>query len=708
MMMRMGGSRLGRRWAAKVLAGAGFAIAVWGRAAEPRPLVVEDLFRMQRLADPQISPDGQWVAYSVSVVDKAENKSRSRIWLVPAAGGPESALPVAPPAEAGKLKHEQHARWSPDGKWLAFESDRSGTPQIYVQPAAGGEARAVTKLGTGAERPVWSPDGGRLGFVSKVRPQFSTLPPGESDAANAKHDAADGQSKVKARVFTKLLYRHWNEWVDGKRLHVFVVPVKDGAATGEAQDWTPGDRDGVPAADTFSAGDEFAFSPDGKELAYTAPPTPAREEAWRTDHDIYTVNLETGDRRQVTTNPAADGLPHYSPDGKYLAYRAQARPGFEADRWQLMLRDRATGMTRSLTADFDASVESFAWGPKSDQIYLVAEEKGNRLIWSVAVTGGPVAKVLDAGANGDVTVAPGGDWLAVTHQSMTRPVEIARVNLAATPGQPTVLTHANDAVFAELLTRPPESVWFTGAAGAKVQMWIVKPPHFDAGKQYPLVFWVHGGPQSAFVNAWSYRWNAQLWAAQGYVVALPNPRGSPGFGQKFVDEISRDWGGKVFEDLMAGLAYMEAQPYVDRKRMAAAGASYGGYMMNWFQGHTDKFKTLITHDGVFSFWGMYGSTEELWFEEWEHGIPWQDADFEKFSPHRFAANFKTPNLIIHGEQDFRVPVSEGLSLFTLLQRKGVPSKLLYFPDEGHWVLKPQNSELWHRTIFEWLDDYLKK
>jgi dipeptidyl aminopeptidase/acylaminoacyl peptidase len=238
-------------------------------------------------------------------------------------------------------------------------------------------------------------------------------------------------------------------------------------------------------------------------------------------------------------------------------------------------------------------------------------------------------------------------------------------------------------------------------------MWILKPPGFDATKKYPLVFWVHGGPQGAFMDAWSYRWNVQLWAAQGYVLAMPNPRGSTGFGQKFVDEISHDWSGKVFEDLMAGLAYMEKQSYVDTKRMAAAGASYGGYMMNWFQGHTDKFKTLVTHAGVFNFATMYGTTEELWFDEWEHGIPWEKPDSDKFSPDRFAADFKTPNLIIHNELDFRVPIGQGMSLFTALQRKGVPSKLLYFPDEGHWVLKPQNSELWHKTVFEWLAEYLK-
>jgi dipeptidyl aminopeptidase/acylaminoacyl peptidase len=286
------------------------------------------------------------------------------------------------------------------------------------------------------------------------------------------------------------------------------------------------------------------------------------------------------------------------------------------------------------------------------------------------------------------------------------PGTITRFRLGEKAPQPLAFTNA--AALAQVKFGAVDSVTVSGAGGTPVQMWIVKPPQFEAGKKYPLVFWVHGGPQSAFLDSWSGRWNAQLWAAQGYVIALPNPRGSTGFGQKFTDEISHDWGGKVFEDLMACLAHLEKQPYIDTTRMASAGASYGGYMMNWFQGHTDKFKTLVTHCGVYDFVSMYGTTEEVWFDEWDHGIPWENPEFEKWSPHKHAAKFKTPNLIIHNELDFRVPISQGLSLFTTLQRKGVPSKLLYFPDEGHWVLKPQNSELWHTTVFEWLAGYLKK
>lgn len=673
-------------------------IAPLSGAAGQRVMELEDLFRIQRVADPQPSPDGRWVAYTTTAVDKTENRTDSDIWLVPSEGGKPRRLTNGP-------KHDRHPRWSPDGKWIAFESNRSGEFQIYVIGVEGGEATKLTSISTEAQQPIWSPDGKRIAFVSAVFPEFSEKAFGESDAANKKKQTERDQSKVKARIIHQLLYRHWDSWVGDKRQHLFVVSFHNGAVEGTPKDLTPGDRDAVPTSSTFSAGDEFDFSPDSKFLAYTATPTPAREEAWSTNHDLYEVNVETGERRQLTSNPAADGLPRYSADGKYLAYRAQARPGFESDRWQLFLYDRHSGERRSLTADFDASVDNFTWMPNSETLVLEAEDHARKPLWTVRRSGGPVKRVFESGVNGDAAVSSDGRFIVFTHQTLSRPVEICRAHLDGANLQ--ILTAANDELFAGLTLSTPESAEFDGAGGDRVQMWIIKPPQFDPARKYPLVFWVHGGPQGAFADSWSYRWNPQLWAAQGYVLALPNPRGSTGFGQHFVDEISKDWAGKVVEDLMRGLAYLERQPYIDTTRMAAAGGSYGGYMVNWFQGHTDKFKTLITHCGVYNFSNMYGATEEVWFDEWEHGIPWETDDFDKFSPHRFAANFKTPQLVIHNELDFRVPLTEGLSLFTTLQRKAIPSKLLIFPDEGHWVLKPQNSELWHQTIFAWLGEYLK-
>ncbi len=664
--------------------------------AQPkRPMQIDDLSRIKRVSDPQLSPDGKRIAFVITEMDKPNNKSSSDIWLIPSTGGDPVRLTNA-------HKHDRHPRWSPDGKWIAFESNRSSSYQIYLTSPDGGEPKQLTDISTEASQAIWSPDGKYLAFVSAVFPEFSDKPYKESDVLNKQKQDDRDKSKVKARVFTKLLYRHWDSWVDDKRQHIFVIPI-DG---GDPRDVTPGDRDAVPTATTFSAGDDFCFSPDGKELAYTATPTPPHEESWSTNHDIYTVNLSTAERKQITTNPAADGFPRYSPDGKYIAYRAQSRPNFESDRWRLMLYDRATEKTRSLTDALDSWVEAFTWAGDSRMLYFEAEEKANKPLWSVSIKGNDLRKVVDDAANEEVDVSQNGKMLIFTHQSLSRPAEIYSV--ASDGKNMRQITHLNDELFSQISFSVPEVVWFTGAGGAKVHMWIVKPPNFDPQTKYPLVFWAHGGPQGAFLNSWSYRWNAQLWAAQGYVLALPNPRGSTGFGQKFVDEISGDWGGKVFTDLMDGLSTAQQLPYVDSTRMAAAGASFGGYMMDWFEGHTDKFKTIITHDGVFNFTSMYGATEETWFDEWEHGIPWETPDFEKFSPHKYAANFKTPMLIIHSELDYRVPLNEGQQLFTTLQRKGIPSKFLYFPDEGHLILKPGNSALWHKTVFEWLESYLKK
>jgi dipeptidyl aminopeptidase/acylaminoacyl peptidase len=669
--------------------------------AQSRPLALADMFRFHRVSDPQLSPDGTRVAYVVTEVLKDENRTNADLWIINADGS------GAPRQLTDSPKRDAHPRWSPDGKWLAFESARDGVSQLYLVPAGGGAPRKLTTLSTGAAQAIWSPDGKALAFVSAVFPEFSAKPFKESDRLNREKQEARDQSKVKARLFDKLLYRHWDAWVEDKRQHLFVVPIAADGSAGEPRDVTPGENDAVPTSSTFSAGDDFSWSPDGREIAYTAPPVPIQDQAWLTNHDIWTVNVVTGERLQLTANAAADGYPQFSPDGKFIAYRAQKRAGFESDRWQLRVRTRAGGDEDwSATEKFDSSVEAMTWTGDSAGFVFPAQDHGTEALFSVGRAGGEPKQLTTGGANGDVSLAAGRDFAVFLRSTTTQPPEIFRLELAS--GQLTQLTHTNDALLAPIAMTAPESVTVKGAGGTPVQMWIVKPPGFDAAKKYPLVFWVHGGPQGAFLDSWSTRWNAQLWAAQGYVVSMANPRGSTGFGQKFTDEISRDWGGKVYDDLMACLGYLEAQPYIDPTRMAAAGASYGGYMMAWFEGHTDKFKCLVDHDGVYNFDSMYGTTEELWFEEWEHGRPWENSDDEKFSPHRYAANFKTPMLIIQNDQDFRVPLQEGLSLFTALQRQRIPSKLLMFPDEGHWVQKPGNSEVWHQTVFEWLAEYLKK
>ncbi len=672
----------------------GLLLSTQPASSADRPLTMNDMFGLKRISDPQISPDGKSVAYVVSVVDREKNASTSTIWLAPAAGGEARQLTGGP-------KHDSHPRFSPDGTKLLFESDRSGEGQLWVLDlVAGGEAKQLTTIATGAATGIWSPDGKHVAFVSAVYPEFSDKPYAESNEANKKKAEEIEKNPVKARVFDKLFFRHWDSWVEGKRQHLFVMP----AAGGEPRDVTPGDIDGYPTSSTFSMGDDFTFTPDSQAIIYTAPAQ--KEEAWSTNHDLWRVPIAGGTALNLTKdNAAADSCPRFSPDGKWIAYRAQSKAGFEADRWQLTVMPAAGGKPRSITAAHDRSIDAFVWGDDAT-IYATSERNGGVPICRVNVKDGALTELATGGAFGSPSISKDGKTLTATHATMNAPAEVVAIDTAA--GKVHNVTNVNEKLLSEITMNKPESVTVKGAGGTPMQMWILTPPGFDAKKKWPLVYLVHGGPQGAWDDSWSYRWNPQLWAAQGYVVAMPNPRGSTGFGQKYVDEISGDWGGKCFDDLMAGVDYLEKLPYIDSSRMAAAGASFGGYMMNWFAGHTDKFKTLITHCGVYNFDSMYSTTEELWFDEWEHGgPPWVNREsYEKFSPHLFAKNFKTPMLVIHNDQDFRVPIGEGLMMFTTLQRLGIPSRMVNFPDEGHWVLKPANSEYWHKEVFDWLKKYV--
>ena len=663
--------------------------------AQEKRLTIDELLRIRRVADPQVSPKGDLVAFTITDPDQAGNKSNTQIYLVPLRGG-----------EMRQLTNDEHSsstpRWSPDGDKLAFISARDGDPQIWTIDVSSGALKKITSLSTGAGDPIWSPDGKWLAFVSDIYPEC------RDDACNKRRAEAVAQNKVKAHVADRLLYRHWKAWKEGMRTHVFVVS----SAGGEARDLTPGDYDAPP----FSLGGptDYAFAPDSNELAFTS--NHDKVEATSTNADIWLVPVKGGTAKNITAaNHGYDGSPQYSPDGRLIAYRSQVTPGYESDRFRLMVYDRQTGRAQSVSENLDSNVDEFIFAADSKMVYLTAEKRGRVAIYKTNISAGSGAQFKElfetGGANSDIHLTKDGSTLVFARSSSDKPAEIYRASLDDL--RVSALTTANDSFISSFNLKPAEEVTWTGALGAKVAGWIVKPPNFNPRRKYPLIVLIHGGPQGAWLDNWGYRWNPQIYANDGYVAFLPNPRGSTGYGQKFVADISGDWGGKVFTDLSNGVAMVASLPYIDKNRIGAAGASYGGYMVNWIEGHNNDprfhYQVLVSHDGVYNLTSMYGATEELWFPEWEFkGTPWSNpAMYERWSPHKFVQNFKTPILIITNSLDYRVPEGEGLQLFTAVQRMGVESKLVDFPDEGHWVTKPANSAFWHRTVLEWLDKHLK-
>jgi len=687
-----------------------------GFAQNKHPFTFEDMMQLRRIGEPSVSPDGKWVAFSAVDVNLEANTKTPHLWIVPVAGGDSRRLT---PADG---KGEDRIRFAPDGKHVLFESSRDGESQIYAQDFDGstgtltGEPHKVTNISTEASSGTWSPDGKWILFISSVWPDCN------DDACNKQRDEEKAKSKVKAKIFTQLMYRHWTSYFDGKYSHLFLVSADGGVA----RDLTPGAHDVPP----FSLGgqDQYSFSPDGKEIAYSS--NIDEVQATSTNSDIFIIPITGGTPKKITTNPGSDSTPIYSPDGKYIAYRSQLRGGYESDRFRLMLYERATGKITDVSPNFDRWVDSMAWAPDSKTIYFTAENEGDAPIYKVDVTAqDPWPMELVAGFNDSPTPTADGKMLVFDRMSVEFPNEIYGAALEfpqcriywkpeekpykvpdclLSKAQP--VTKLNDPVLSQVQMQPLESYWFEGAAKEKVQGFVVKPPNFDAGKKYPVKFLIHGGPEGAWGDDWSYRWNPELFAANGYVIVMVNFHGSTGYGQKFIDAINGDWGGAPYQDLMRGLDYAEkTYPYIDKDRECALGASYGGYAINWIEGHTARFKCLVSHDGMFNTQSAYGTTEELWFNEWEFkGTPWTNRElYNKWSPHMFATNFKTPMLVVHGQLDYRLDVSEGFQLFTTLQRLKVPSKMLYFPDEGHWVLKPQNSRLWWQTVNGWVDEWTK-
>ncbi len=748
------------RTATYLLLAATLAPAQTSQTAAKRPMTFADLQAIKRIADPQISPSGKWVLFSVTDVSLEKNTKTNHLWVVPLTPGTTSPNPERQLTSSDPGVGETNGRFSPDGRWVMYTSAGStGTPEILVAAwddthgnFADPKAHPVTALETGADGGLWAPDSQHFLFTSAVYPGCESHGPDRNEqeaACNARRDLEAAKNPVKAEIFTNLLYRHWNSYVGPKHSHIFLAALP--AALGREQDpkptpptdLTPASTIGEAEAPTFSLGGPlgYSISPDGKEIAYVTnlDPVPAAS----TNNDIFTLRLDDPNAKatKISTSPGSDDGPQYSPDGKYLAFRSQAKAGYESDKFDLVVMDRATGRMEAITKKLDSWIDEFIWQDPTTIIFA-SGLKGEEPLFSIAVDGHWLVQIT---GNGEYSsIAPDAHASAVVVAvKMTadspNSVVVLRERNKPNPAEPRVsaldksivlerfdeasLTSINNSL-AHLDLSPLESFTFPGADNTPVQGFLLRPPNFDPTHKYPLKFLIHGGPQGAWGDAWSYRWNPELFAASGYVVVMINPRGSTGYGQKFIDEINGDWGGKPYIDLMRGLDYAEQHfPFIDKTRECALGASFGGFMANWIlthpdPQHPDRFRCIVTHDGMFNPTCAYGTTEELWFNEWEFrrpgsnepGQPWRyaggpiaDDPFRKWSPMLSVQNAKTPTLVIHGQRDFRLDVSEGLQLFTALQRLGVPSEMLYFPDEGHWVLKPQNSELWYKTVEDWCD-----
>jgi dipeptidyl aminopeptidase/acylaminoacyl peptidase len=693
-------------------------------AAAARGFSAEDLVRLHRVSDPQLSPDGTKLAYVLRETDLDANRGRTDLWLLDL-----KAKDAAPVRLTRHEANDSSPRWAPDGNSLYFLSTRGGGSQVWRITLGGGEPTQVTSLPVDVDNFRIAPGGRHLVFSATVFRDCADL------ACTKQRLEQRGKQKETGKAYDALFARHWDTWRDGTRsvLHSVALDADGRAAATPVS--LSGSLDGDVPSKPMGGDEEYAISPDGTKVAFAAR-VAGREEAWSTNLDVYEVGIDGGTPANLTKqNLATDTQPAYSPDGRYLAWMAMARPGFEADRYAIVVRDRQDGKSWELAPAWDRSPHSIDWTADSKAILATADEIGNSPLFRIApvAPGAPrqVTRLTDAGSVTEVAVA--GGTVVYSSQNLGSPAQLyaLEARAIASARAPSTLTPATEASpvagvarTARPLTRANadqlagvrlgeyEQYSFAGAEGTRVHGWVMKPANFVPGRKYPVAFIVHGGPQVSFANNWSYRWNPQVYAGAGYAVVFVDFHGSPGYGQKFTDSISGNWGGKPLEDLKLGLAAAAQQyPWVDAGNACALGASYGGYMMSWIAGNwADGFKCIVNHAGVFDTRAMGFMTEELWFTEWENGgTPWDPkADYETWNPVRFVQNWKTPMLVLHGEKDFRVPYTQGLGVFTALQRKGIDSRLVMWPDENHWILKPQNSLQWHREVLAWLDRYLKR
>jgi dipeptidyl aminopeptidase/acylaminoacyl peptidase len=661
-----------------------------GASVSAHPFHVEDMQKLSRLGGTRISPDGRWVAFTVTKSDVTKNRSITNLWMVAATGGEPQQLTFA---DSGS---NASPRWSSDSRYLYFVSSRTGsTRQIFRLAISGGEAKQISSVPTGIGDYFLSPDGKTIAFVASVYPQCTDM------ACNEKASKAHDDDPVKVRVITEIPFRRWDEWVDGKRNHIFVMPA-DG---GEARDLTPGDVDSPIW--TESGSEEVAFSPDGTELAFSRF---SENESVTANSDLYVMPVAGGTPKAITTNKAPDTTPRYSPDGRYIAYSAALRPMADTDLTRLFLYDRRANTTRNIFEAIDRSIDSYAWAPDSKSLYVTFEDRGEMPIARLDIETLKLTRLVTGGMAGDVDLAGNGAFLAYTTMDFSHPKELRRLDVHdAAAHAPTALTTMNADVLREIDFGEFSTFSFPGWNSETVQAWQVKPPNFDPNRKYPLLLMMHGGPENGWDNQFHYRWNAQLFAAAGYVVVAPNFHGSSGFGLKFQDSIKGQWGGAPYQDQMKAVDVALAWPYIDATRLAAAGASYGGYMANWFEGHTDRFRAIVSHDGLYDLTTMLYSGDFVGgaLQEFK-GTPWdnQQALIDQ-APATSAKNFKTPMLIIHGLRDYRVDPSQGMAMFQVLQAMKVPSKLLLFEEENHWVLKPADNILWYHQVLDWLDQWVK-
>jgi dipeptidyl aminopeptidase/acylaminoacyl peptidase len=663
-------------------------ISVAPALAQKRAFTIEDLYRIKSLSDVQISPDGKTIVYAVGVSDLASAKRRSSIWIMDVDGKNARQL----------IAEDQRAsspRFSPDGRWIAFISSKEGSPNLYVMPSAGGESKKITGISTGVSDPLWSPDGKSIAFSTDVYPEC-----GSDENCNKRVSERWQNGPLKAHMADSLLYRHWTAWKDGTRTHIFLASV----ASGEVRDLTPGDAD----APSFQLGGplQYDFAPDGKELVYVS--NHDKQPASSTNNDLWLISLaeENAKPRNITaSNPAYDGSPKYSPDGRWIAYRLQKQPGYESDLFRIAIYDRSTGATTVLTESFRNWVDDFAWSDDSKTIYFTGPVQGQNPVYRFDLASKAISPVLIDKTIDQFEFVPGERRIIYLKRSVGEPVEMYSAPITnGKASSPARLTRVNEEVMSTVDIRPAESVWVEGSGGAKIHVFIVKPHGFDPSKKYPLILNVHGGPQSLWADAFRGDW--QVYPGAGYVVAFPNPHGSTGYGQDFTAQISGDWGGRVYEDLMKVTDHLEKLPYIDRNRMGAMGWSYGGYMMMWFEGHTERFKAIASMMGIYDLRSFYGATEELWFPEWDlKGQPWNSDLYEKWSPSNYVKNFKTPALVISGERDYRVPYTQSLQFYTALQKMGVPSRLIIYSNAGHWPSWYEMA-LYYTAHLEWFNKHL--